>query len=175
MKTINARFRSSARIPVALDKEAALKRIADIAATPGGLTVEKVLRERTKKDSPLKILFTSSKDDAAETTWKREASDIVGFVVITVVDDDGSRCTARRWIGSNLSVVGNDDDDNRSQRTYHPIEEVWTDERLMEEQRTNALMGLRKWCDQWAFLRKDFKDIFAFIEKRTSATEKKRA
>lgn len=165
MKKIVARWRESAKIPANIDREAVLTRLAELAETPGGLTVAKVKKERTTRGSPLKAWFASD-EHAADSWWTKQASDLVGMVVTTVVDEDGTRATARRWLPSRLKVDKNDSEDSRGRTTtYNPIELVMTDAELRAEQRAIALRELRVWAERWEWMRKDLPKIFSMIDR----------
>ncbi len=161
---IVARFRESAKIPANIDRKAVLARLAELAATPGGLTVAKVKRERTTKGSPLRAWF-ASEEHAADSWWTKQASDLVGMVVTTIVDEEGKRTTARRWMSSHLEVTRNDPEDGQGRTTYVPIERVMSDAELRAEQRVIAMRELRVWAERWAWMRKDLPQIFFVIDR----------
>ena len=170
MRAINARFRPAAKLPRNLDKDRALARLAEIASSPGGLTTAAALRERTVRRSPLRVFFTEDPGTAAEQWWRKEAADMIGMVVVTVEEDDGTTYAARRWVPSQMEV--REREPTNAGSVYLPIERVLSDTELRAEQMAIALMELRKWADRWVCFRGDLRRVFTAIDAHTQARQR---
>jgi hypothetical protein len=150
-------FKSRAIFPPAFDREAGAQRLASLLEREGDLSIESILRDARRKESPLRSAFTWDAGDALSKVQEQEADYLRRqFVVVTIERDEV------REMRAVVPVIVHDDPDGP--RRYIPTMDALSDEAYREQVLRQALKELQALRRKYAELQ-ELAAIFRAIDR----------
>ena len=138
-----------------IDPEVAGQILAKIADRDGEITTEAVLKEATKKRSPLKAWFTWDNTAAAERWRLYEARKLIQSVRVRIVGDDDEERTIRAFV--HLGTPGS------REEGFDTISRILSEPERRAKLLANAFVELEQFQNKYRDL-KELSDIFAALD-----------
>jgi hypothetical protein len=160
------RFKSAAHFRQGFDQAAAAVRLGELQERDGGLSIEAIIEEGLRPESPLHPQFSYSSEEALDVVWRTEAQYLRRtFVAVTLMSDG-----TEREIRAVVPIYDRDSEERRFITTSIALSDPEYREQVLDQALRDLIALRRKYADLQELAR-----VFAAVDKVAASRLKQAA